>query len=209
MSKALLMCNGQAPSAACLRKWVKQADFVLAADGGADKLLRAGICPDAVLGDLDSVSPRAKRALKNTPFIAVSRQDNTDLEKALDWLTKQSFEEVFIAAADGGRLDFTLGNFLAVRRYTSRLQLCFFSDKWQVRPVRRRCVWKAPQGARVSLLPLTACRGVTLSGCRYPLKNAYLDGKHIGRTLSNFLQASSGTLSMQSGYLLLYLENNV
>lgn len=207
MSKALLMCNGTAPSTTCLRRLARQVDFVLAADGGADKLEQAGLLPDAVLGDLDSVSPRARHTLKNTPFIAVSRQDNTDLEKALDWLIKQKFDEVYIAAADGGRIDFTVGNLLAVRRYISRISLRFCGENWQIFPVNRKHLLQAPAGTRVSLLPLTACRGVSLTGCQYPLKNARLDGKHIGSTLSNRLQCTVGTLSMQSGYLLLYVEN--
>ena len=122
MSKALLICNGEKPKT-WLKKWAQKVDFVLAADGGADGALTAGIMPDAVIGDLDSASSRARQTFKNIPFIHVKRQDNTDLEKALDWLTLQQFDECFIVGATGGRLDFTLGNFLSVLPYLSKIKI--------------------------------------------------------------------------------------
>ena len=60
MSKALLICNGE-NFPALLKRLAKEADFVLAADAGADAALKAGLIPNAVIGDLDSASPRARR----------------------------------------------------------------------------------------------------------------------------------------------------
>lgn len=206
MSKALLICNGEKPGR-WLKKYAQEADFILAADGGADSAVAAGVLPDAVIGDLDSVSPRTRRLLKNTPFIHNSRQDNTDLEKALDWLTRQHFTHCIIVGAGGGRLDFALGNVLSVRRYLKKISICFVDKNWALYPLQTGLSLPVRQGARLSLLALTACRGVTLRGCRYPLSQAYLDGKHIGQTLSNQVSAPKISLTFQSGYLLLYIEH--
>ena len=95
--RALLIGNGEKVSARLLKKLAAQADYVLAADGGANHALACGITPDGVIGDLDSVSPRVRRALQDTPFIHLKRQDNTDFEKALDWSILQQFDECMIA----------------------------------------------------------------------------------------------------------------
>ena len=70
MSKALLICNGEKPKK-WLKKWVKEADFVLAADGGANAAAEAGITPDAVIGDLDSASERTRKIFQDITFIHI------------------------------------------------------------------------------------------------------------------------------------------
>lgn len=205
MSTALLICNGEKPGP-WLKQYAKQADFVLAADGGADRARAVGIRPDAVIGDLDSVSPRTHRALKDTPFIHIKRQDNTDLEKALDWLCAQKFDSCLIAGAIGGRLDFTLGNVLAVRAYIGQMQIQFIGEKWSLRPLIKSQHFSAKKGARCSFIPLSPCRAVTIKGVKYRVKNEYWDGQHIGRSLSNEITAAKSEISFDSGYVLLYLE---
>ena len=84
--RALLIGNGETQEAAFLQHLARQADLILAADGGADRALSAGVRPDVIIGDLDSISPQAKKILPAEKFIFVNNQNNTDLEKALDYL---------------------------------------------------------------------------------------------------------------------------
>lgn len=204
MSKALLICNGEKPGP-WLKRLSKEADFVLAADGGADAALAAGLRPDAVIGDLDSVSPRARQTLKDAPFIHVKRQDNTDFEKALDWLVQQKFDAVTVAGAAGKRLDFTVGNFLCVYPYLSRIKIIFKGNGWTVYPLVESLSFSARKGARLSLLPLAPCRGVTLKGLKYRLKDV---NWRLGQTgLSNEVSARQSAVCFKSGYLLMYLED--
>ena len=56
LSNVLLIGNGTLPGAALLERLAREATFILAADGGADKARAAGIRPDLVIGDLDSLS---------------------------------------------------------------------------------------------------------------------------------------------------------
>ena len=205
-SKALLICNGK-KSGKWLKKYAAEADFVLAADGGANAALAAGIIPSAVIGDLDSISPRTRRTLKNVPFIHIKRQDNTDLEKALDWLCKQSFNEVIIASATGGRLDFTLGNVLAARPYLKKLKIKFIDDKWSLSLLTQGLTFSARKGTRCSFIPLTNCKEITLKGFKYCIKKENWDTGHIGRGLSNEISAAKSSISFDSGLLLMYLEN--
>ena len=205
MSKALLICNGEKPGR-WLRKYAKQVDFVLAADGGANGALAAGISPDAVIGDLDSVSPRTRRILKDIPFIHIKRQDNTDLEKSLDWLSAQRFSECIIVGAVGGRLDFTLGNVLSVRPYISQMNIQFVGEDWTLRPLLKSYAFSARKGARCSVIALSAVKAITLKGVKYRIKNENWDTQHIGRSLSNEITASKSKISFDSGYVLLYCE---
>lgn len=206
MSKALLICNGEKPGV-WLKKLAKQADFILAADGGVDAALKVGIIPQAVIGDLDSVSPRTQKCLKDTAFIEIKRQDNTDLEKALDWLIDQGFTQIMIAGAVGDRLDFTIGNVLLVRPYLKHAQICFCGPDWTIYPRLNGGTFSAQKGARLSLIPLSYCRGVTLTGCRYTLNHENIGRQYVGRTLSNQVTSSKISISFLTGFLLIYVEN--
>lgn len=204
MSKALLICNGE-KSGPWLKKWAEEADFILAADGGADGALDAGIIPHAVIGDLDSVSSRAREVLKDIPFIHVSRQDNTDLEKALNWLVAQKFTYCTIVGATGKRLDFTIGNMLSIYPYVDKMEIVLRAENWTLFPLKHSYTVQARPGARASLIALSECRNITLSGFQYEVKNATWQ---LGQTgLSNVITADCSTVSFQSGYMLLYVED--
>ena len=59
------------------------APTCVAADGGANLAVRAGVIPDAVIGDFDSVTPETLAALSGTQRVRIREQDSTDFEKAL------------------------------------------------------------------------------------------------------------------------------
>lgn len=206
MSKALLICNSP-QIGPWLKKLARQADFVLAADGGANRAIAAGVIPDAVIGDLDSVCLRTRRLLKDIPFIKVSRQDNTDLEKALDWLVAQQFNSCMIVGATGGRLDFTLANMLAIRTYLKKIALELKGQNWTLCLLTQGKKFTARKGARCSFIVLSPCKKVTLKGLKYTAIDENWPAEYTGRTLSNEISAAKSEISFASGELFMYLEN--
>ena len=205
MSKALLICNGE-NNLSLLKRLAREADFILAADAGAEAALRAGLRPDAVIGDLDSLSPRTRLRLKDTPLICVPRQDNTDFAKALDWLLHRGFIACDIAGCSGKRMDFTIGNLLAGFIYAKRIKLAFKGNGWTMYPLTAPLQFQARKGARASLIPVTNCRGITLTGFAFPLQNAsWKAGETMGT--SNIISAQTSRVSFSSGKMLLYVED--
>lgn len=207
-SNVLLIGNGETLPADFLRAQAKRTDFILAADGGADRALSCGITPDIVIGDLDSVSSAAKKHLGNDKFIFVDNQHNTDLEKALDYLTKHNCKKCVICGFTGGRMDFMLGNFLSVYPYVNKIEICFASPNWTIYPLAATRKFTCKRGARVSLIPLKTCTGVTLKGLKYPLTNARLSWTHAGRSLSNQTTGTEFHITLKTGYMLVYAEEN-
>lgn len=65
-----------------LRMCLSRAPVLVAADGGADRALAAGQMPDAVIGDLDSLSDAARERLAGR-LHHVAEQDTTDFHKTL------------------------------------------------------------------------------------------------------------------------------
>lgn len=200
---ALLICNGDPPSRALAKRLARKATVILAADGGANKARKLGISPHVIIGDLDSITPATRKYFASSNIVHVRRQDNTDLEKALDYLVDAKTRQVTIIGATGGRLDFTLGNLSSMWRYTKRLDLAFEGDGWKAMPVGGKRIVRARRGTTVSFVPFGACSGVTLRGVQYTLTNASLRVGDIA--VSNVVTHSPFTVSVKKGNLLLIM----
>ena len=56
---------------------VRAADLVIAVDGGANWLIAMGLTAHILVGDLDSASPEAQRALRGAPACCASLASRT------------------------------------------------------------------------------------------------------------------------------------
>ena len=202
--RALIVCNGEPPRRTMLRALAARAAIVVAADGGANVCRKHGVVPDVIIGDLDSVTQETLRRSRFSLLLRVNRQDTTDLEKALDFLTANDVPEAVILGADGRRIDFTLGNLSVLWRYHKRISLTVAGDGWYAVPVRSRMSVDAPAGTVVSVIPNGNVAGLSLRGFRYPLRNATMRIGEIG--VSNVIRSRPASVSVGSGSLLVFVQ---
>lgn len=87
---------------------LRRAPLAVAADSGADRLLRLGVTPAAVIGDMDSISDQARRSIPIENQYLVPEQVTTDFDKAL-----RSIDAPLVLALGfaGARLDHGLAAF--------------------------------------------------------------------------------------------------
>jgi thiamine pyrophosphokinase len=201
--RVLVICNGVSPSRRLVRGLASLADRVIAADGGANTARARGIRADAIIGDMDSVLPSTLRHFRRSAVLRVARQDNTDLEKALDVLSAEGNKEVVVIGAEGGRLDFTLANLSVLWKYVHRLEVTFRGDGWKAIAVGRTLVGKAVRGTTASLIPFGRCSGITLRGLQYGLTNASMGPGDVG--VSNVVVSSPFRIRVRNGNMLLVL----
>ena len=83
-----------------------------------------------IIGDLDSITSATRSYFQTARFIHITRQDSTDLEKALSFARSNGVARVTILGATGKRIDFTLGNLSVLWRYTRRLAITVAGDGW-------------------------------------------------------------------------------
>jgi thiamine pyrophosphokinase len=102
------LAGGGPFSARDLRLALKRAPVAVAADSGADRLLRYGVAPQAVIGDMDSISAAARAEIPVERQHLVSEQVTTDFDKAL-----RSIDAPLVLALGfaGARLDHGLAAF--------------------------------------------------------------------------------------------------
>jgi thiamine pyrophosphokinase len=202
----VIVANSPDLDAAPYAERIRSADLLIAADGGALPLLRLGLPPHLVIGDLDSLGEEAEREL-DALGVELRRhpreKDETDLELALLLAAGRGAAAIDVLGALGGRWDHTLVNVAmldmpelrAVRvRLLDRMQTLFV--------VRDTAALEGSRGDTVSLLPLTPeALGVTTEGLLYPLRDATLRYERA-RGVSNVLLEPPGQVSLREGLLL-------
>ena len=102
------LAGGGPFSARDLRLALARAPLAVAADSGADRLLRLGVSPLAVIGDMDSISEAAKAEILLSRQHLVAEQVTTDFDKALRLIEAPL---VLALGFAGARLDHGLAAF--------------------------------------------------------------------------------------------------
>lgn len=201
---ALVICNGEMPSQKLIAPFLKTKPFILCADGGANNARPFGITPHLIIGDLDSITQKTRLFFSTVPIIHNPDQNNTDLEKALNYLLSNNIPSAIIIGATGDRADHTMSNFSILVKYHKRISLRFIDERCTVEVVRRSVRFRAQPGQQISLVPMGKCTGITTSGLKYPLKGESLE-PGVREGLSNEATGSTVTVSVKRGNLLLFI----
>jgi len=148
---------------------LRAAPSLVAADGGADAVLAAGLRPDAVIGDMDSLSTEARAAFGDI-LHPVGEQSTTDFEKCL---LRIDADLIVALGVMGGRLDHTLAALNTMARAADRRIVVLGGLDCAALVPRRGLRLNLSAGTRLSLMPLgqVTC---TAQGLRWPLAQAHL-----------------------------------
>jgi thiamine pyrophosphokinase len=209
--RVAIFLNGSPDSAGLLRRVAERADLVVAADGGARYALEAGVVPDLVVGDMDSLGEdlaleveRLGASLERHP----ARKDKMDGQLAVLAARQRGATAADLLCAVGRRLGalFAVPHILlAAERIGLRSTVVADQGRMIVVEAGSRMV-EGDQQNSVSIFPLSGpAAGVTLQGMEYPLENATLDpADTLG--FHNELIGAQARVSVREGALLIVHE---
>ena len=209
--RAAIFLNGAPDPPDLLRSVAGRVDLVVAADGGARYALDAGITPDLVVGDMDSLEEAEVRGVEERGALVERhpiRKDKMDGHLAILAVRGSGATAVDLLCGGGGRFSalFAVPHMLlAAERIGLRATLVATWGQAFVLENGSRTVVGGPQDS-VSIFPLTgSATGVTLEGFGYPLEDARLE---IGDTLGfhNELIGEAARVSVGEGALLVIHE---
>jgi len=215
--RVVIVADGDVDAAA-LRRAVRPGGqgearpLVIAADGGALKAEAAGVTPDVVIGDGDSLLPSDAERFGSqgaTVTIVPAEKDASDTELCLREAVARDARVIGIFGALGGRRpEHSLANvaLLALPELAGRdVSLVHGASTVRLAGVTdgpARIELHGRDGDFVSLQPVDGTvAGVTTAGLRYPLLREPL---HHGpsRGLSNELVTERATVTFERGRLL-------
>lgn len=177
-------------------------DLSIAADGGLRNALALGERVDIVLGDLDSVGdiklPENAERLTFPP-----EKDLTDAQLAVETAVARGADELVLVGGLDGRLDHTLSVLGILEDAHSRgLHAIALSGYNRVRYLVSTSTLLPRSGYKyLSLLAADRrVRGVSIEGCKYPLKNATLSSR-LQFAVSNEIVENCALVSVRRGAL--------
>lgn len=166
----LVIVGGGAVDATLLRSLASAGAHLVGADGGGDVIAAAGLEPEAIIGDLDSLSD-PKQWGARTRLLRVPEQDTTDFEKAL-YSTRAP---VTVALGmTGDRFDHTLAALDAVLRHAHTRHIVLVDSHDLALALSGPFSFAVQPSERVSIHPLGPVRFQSSQGLLYPLDNLLL-----------------------------------
>ena len=183
----------------------REGDFVIAADGGYDRLLPLGVRPDLLIGDMDSIA--ALPAGIETRLFPV-RKDETDLFLAFREGFARGYRAFRLVGAGGGLEDHAFANYALL--YAARLAGCRAVMETAFGEIRvivnERAVLKGEPDCRFSAFAFAGpARGVSVRGMAYACEDIALSPEYPLCVSNRFLDRD-GEIEVRDGALLIMTE---
>jgi len=200
--RGLLVIGGAGPAAASLREAARGACLVAAADAGLVRILEAGLLPDLVVGDMDSLPDRTllNRVPAERVFVFPEDKDETDTEIGMRMLRERGCTEITLAGGGGGRMDHLLAVALLFERRTPPVR--WLTDTADMYLVQGEAEFDGWEGSIVSVFPVGArAARMKSDGLRWPLDGLVFRRGYGG--VSNRVVGERMRISVRTGKLLL------
>lgn len=194
----LVILNGNFESDDFLKELSQKSSFVVCADGGYRHAERAGIIPNVIVGDFDSLETSIpKISVKSFP----KNKNLTDGEIAVEEVLSQGIEEVIITCALGGRTDHEISNIMLLKRYPKAV---IMGENVTIKGIGEKYILSGLIGKTVSIIPIEESV-VTLKGFLYPLEKKKLK---LGTTLtmSNVVKSNLSEIIVSEGFVFAFIN---
>jgi len=163
------LLGGAAVSGALFDEVLSLCGPVIGVDGGAAHALSRGLMPDAVIGDMDSLSEADMARIPGERLHRIDEQMTTDFDKALRHVEAPL---VLGAGFSGTRADHALAAYTVLLRHPDRR--CLLAGEAEVVFLCPPEISLTPQpGSWLSLYPLGAVQGAS-DGLEWPINGLLL-----------------------------------
>ena len=181
----------------------EKGDLIITADAGYLTAKRMGITPNILLGDFDTLG--AENIPDGIECLRVpAEKDDTDTQLAIKTAIERGAGEIVIIGGLSGRLDHTLSTLAILEdlweRKNDRIYAILTDGKNRVRFLRNSgTILPRSQYRYFSLIAADdIVKGVTLDGCKYPLKNGRISRRYQW-AVSNEITGNCALIEIRRG----------
>lgn len=168
--EAVILANGDYPTARVPLDILSTAPFVVCCDGGANSYIEQGHTPDVIIGDGDSLHPEYARKYAQI-VTKVSEQESNDQTKAINYLLAQGKRNIAIVGATGKREDHTIGNISLLIEYARKgAHVRTYTDYGVFVPCNGNTTLQTKVGQQISIFSICATIE-RAEGLLYPIYN--------------------------------------
>jgi thiamine pyrophosphokinase len=172
-SYAVIVADGTFPQHEIPLGYLKNAKRIICCDGSVQNLIVAGMQPDAIVGDLDSLSDELANRYADRIFLDENQETN-DLTKAVMWCIEIGYKDIVIVGGTGKREDHTIGNISLLADYIGNVNVIMVTDTGIFRPLLKSSEILSFPGQQISIFSIDPETEVTSYGLKYPLNQTKL-----------------------------------
>lgn len=200
----LLFTGGEGPTRSRLAPFLSGVDLVVAADSGLDLARAAGVEPDLVVGDMDSLSDRSLlEAYGDRMTVFPPDKDETDTEIGLRFLRQRGARRIIVAGGGGGRLAHLVGVLALFERPSP--PAVWLTAREHVELISDRITVEGCLGQTISFFPVGRLAAIQRSsGLKWPLDGLLWRRGDTG--ISNVAVADRVDVELSRGRLLMVRE---
>ena len=179
----VILAAGDFPRNAYPLYLLDQAEAVVCCDSALKAVLKHGVQPTAVVGDMDSIAPAVLKGFEGE-VVRIAEQDDNDLTKAMRYVLERykDVSEITILGATGKREAHTIGNLSLLMEYEKSFGLCargvnlqIVSDYSTAFVVNDSCSLALGEGRSVSFFTCDPSLNIKSSGLQWPLDSVVFD----------------------------------
>lgn len=181
MKRAVIFINGNLSDVSQAKKIINKEDCIIAADGGVRHILKLGLTPHTIIGDLDSISPSLQKKLEKFKIEWIkfpAKKDKSDFELAIDLVLERKYNQIIIFGIFGDRIDHLIANiFLLAKIQTENklIKIKIIEGKKEIYILNKEVTINGQIGDEVSIIPISdELKGITTYGLEYKLNNETL-----------------------------------
>ena len=220
MATAVIVGNGQFPKKEYPLYLLESADYVVCCDGALDTYLRHFRGrnlrrPDAVVGDMDSLSKKTAERFRDIA-VKIDEQETNDQSKAFHYILEHfpDVDTIHILGATGKREDHTIGNLSLLMEYARemRRQDCgrtvsvdIVSDWSTAFAITDSCTLDVGEGRSVSIICPDNSLNIKSEGLVWPTDNVVFD--NLWQTTLNRASADRISLTFSHPSIALIILN--
>lgn len=206
--KAVIIAGGQMPSSDIVKEEVKDAEYIICADRGAEVAYKYGIEPNDIIGDFDSIDKSILQSFKDRNVSIIKfpvEKDDTDTSIAVEEVLKKKVNEVVLLGATGTRMDHVLGNVGLLVKFLKHNVKCYIRDNNNIILLTDKNITLKYRGYKYfSLLSYgETVKELTIQGGKYPLNNYELKLGDPLAVSNEFLLDKNVNIKFKNGLLLI------
>ena len=172
-SRVVIVADGTFPTHDIPLGYIRDAERIICCDGSVKSLINAGYIPEAIVGDMDSISDELADKFRDRLF-SDSNPDTNDLTKTVNWCKGRGYKDMAIVGATGKREDHTIGNISLLADYIKDMNVMMVTDTGIFYPFLKSCRISTFPGQQVSIFSIDHNTKVSSRGLKYALSETQI-----------------------------------
>lgn len=169
------MADGRFPYGDVPLSYLAQASKIICCDGSVENLIKYGIEPHVIVGDMDSISAETMEKYASIMHPSADQETN-DLTKAVDYCVEKDEKEVVILGATGFREDHAVANIALLADYSIKISgITMVTNHGTFSAIRNTTHFSSFPRQQVSIFCLPPIQKIISENLVYPLENVTMD----------------------------------